>query len=226
VDSNQQPELAIFARSITISQLAITGQVMKFLAAIVFLLSPSAVLAYEAISKLVECSTISTAPNVTLKACATWYLSGPSTATIDGVAIEIGGYKNEYTIVTGLKEGIDTSALSEAAAKKAFSNGIVVLVERDDDDKCKVTVNVKGKSTVCSSCTFCGNDRYTADCQALKNGRKVTCESTGEGQVFFPLSKSALVQSFMKSPIRAPVNAPTKVAVRAPVKTPASAPKK
>jgi hypothetical protein len=198
---------------------------MKFFAAIVFLLSPSVVLAYEAISKLVECSTISTAPKVAFEACATWYLSGPSTAEIDGVAIEIGGYKNEYTIVTGLKEGADTTVLSAAAAKKAFGNGIVVVVERDDDDKCKVTVNLKGKPTVCSSCTFCGNDRYTADCSALKNGRKVTCESTGEGEVFFPLSKSALEQSFMKAPVRAPIKAPAKL-VRAPVKAPASAPKK
>jgi hypothetical protein len=202
---------------------------MKRFAAIVFLLSPSAVLAYEAISKLVECSTFSTASNVSFKACATWYLSGPSTATIDGVDIEIGGYKNEYTIVTGLKEGADTTALSEAAAKKAFGNGIVVVVERDDDDKCKVTFNVKGKPAVCSSCTFCGNDRYTADCSALKNGRKVTCESTGDGKVFFPLSKSALEQSFMKAPVRAPVKAPTKLVapkVCAPVKAPAAAPKK
>jgi hypothetical protein len=198
---------------------------MKFFAAIVFLLSPSVVLAYEAISKLVECSTISTAPNVSFKACATWDLSGPSTAEIDGVAIEIGGYKNEYTIVTGLKEGANTGALSEAALKKAFGNGIVVVVERDDDDKCKVTVNLKGKPTVCSSCTFCGNDRYTADCSALKNGRKVTCESTGEGEVLFPLGKSALEHSFMKAPVRAPVKAPTKL-VRAPVKSPAAAPKK
>jgi hypothetical protein len=103
------------------------------------------------------------------------------------------------------------------------------VVERDDDDKCKVTVNVKGKPTVCSSCTFCGNHRYTADCSALKHGRKVTCESTGEGKVFFPLTKSALEQSFMKAPVRAPVKAPTKLVapkVRAPVKAPVAAPKK
>jgi hypothetical protein len=89
--------------------------------------------------------------------------------------VKTSGAQNNYTIVTGLKEGVDTSAFSEAATKKAMSSGVVVVVqrdkdERDDYEKYKVPVNVTGKSTVCSSCSFYGTDRYSTDC-------KVTCES-------------------------------------------------
>jgi hypothetical protein len=205
---------------------------MKFFTAIVFLLSSSVVLANDAVSRIVECSRISTAPNASFVACATLDLY--VLASIDSEGGETSGYQNIYTIATGLEEGVDAAALSEAAAKKAFRNGIVVNVQgnRDEPDgtvKCTVTVTVKDKPTVCSSCTLCGNDRYSADCSALKNGRKVTCESAGKGKVFFPLSKSALEQSFLKAPVRAPVKAPTKLVapkVRAPVKAPAAAPKK
>jgi hypothetical protein len=115
-------------------------------------------------------------------------------------------------------------------------------VHVDDDDKCTVTVIVKDESKVCSSCTICGNDLYSADCTGLKHGRNVTCESTGYGDVFFPFSKSALEysSSTMKAPVavtaknvrapaaapkvRAPVKAPVKATAKAPIKAPVKAP--
>jgi hypothetical protein len=203
---------------------------MKFLvAAIGFFLSPSAVWSSVAINPIVECSTISTATSAPFDVCATWTLYGPSPAEIDGKLIYMGGYGTNYKIVTGLKEGVDTTALSESDLKKAYSKEIGIQVARDDNDNCTVTVNIKGESKVCSSCMFCGKDRYSADCTALKHGRNVTCESTGEGEVFFPLSKSALEcsSSTMKVPVavtakkvRAPAAAPK---VRAPVKAPVKA---
>jgi hypothetical protein len=216
---------------------------MKFLVAtIVFFVSPSAVWASVSLNPIVECSTISAATNAPFDVCATWTRSGPSPAEIDGKLIYMGGYGTNYKIVTGLKEGVDTTALSESDLKKAYSKEISVLVKRDDDDKCTVTVNVKDESKVCSSCTFCGNDRYSVDCTGLKHGRNVTCESTGEGEVFFPFSKSALECSSgsMKVPVamtaknvrapaaapkvRAPVKATAKAPVKAPIKAPVKAP--
>jgi hypothetical protein len=221
---------------------------MKFLVATIGLfLSPSAVWASAAINPIVECSTISVATNAPFDACATWARYGPSPAEIDGKLIYMGGYATIYKIVTGLKEGVDTTALSESDLKKAYSKGIGINVARDDNDKCTVTVNVKDESKVCSSCTFCGNDRYSADCTALKHGRNVTYESTGEGQVFFPFSKSALECSSsstmkapvavtakdvrapaaapkVRAPVKAPIKAPIKAQVKAPVKAPIKAP--
>jgi hypothetical protein len=226
---------------------------MKFLVAtIVFFVSPSAVWASVSLNPIVECSTISTAINAPFDVCATWTRSGPSPAEIDGKLIYMGGYGTNYKIVTGLKEGVDTTALSESDLKKAYSKEISVLVKRDDDDKCTVTVNVKDESKVCSSCTFCGNDRYSADCTGLKHGRNVTCESTGEGEVFFPFSKSGLECSsgsmkvpvavtaknvrapaaapkvrapvMLKAPVKATAKAPIKAPVKAPIKAPVKAP--
>jgi hypothetical protein len=157
-----------------------------FVAAIGFFLSPSAVWASKIFSPIVECSTISAAPNAPFEVCATWTVTGPSLAVIDDKPFYLGGNGNRYNIVTGLKEGVDTTALSESDLKKAYSNEIFIQVHVDDDDKCTVTVIVKDESKVCSSCTICGNDLYSADCTGLKHGRNVTCESTGDGDVFFP----------------------------------------
>jgi hypothetical protein len=203
---------------------------MKFLVATVALLmSPSAVWGSMSFNPLVECSTITTASSTPFEVCATSIAYGPSPASIDGKVIYMGGYGNDYKIVTGLKKGVDTTALSESDAKKAYGQEIGILVERDDKDKCKVTVNVKGDSKVCTSCTFCGKDRYSADCTGVKNGRKVTCESTGAGEVFFPLVKLALEPKLpdlcaptapVKPPVKPWVRAPTKPPIKAPVAAP------
>jgi hypothetical protein len=210
---------------------ALTPDTMKLLvAAVGLMLSPTVVWAWLECGGIVECSTLSESPNRTFEVCASWTLQGPSPQMIGDETIYTGGYRNEYKIVTGLKEGADVYSLSESEAKNAFSSGIVVLVTRDDrdNDKCEVTVSINNKANVCSSCTFCGKDRFSADCRALPNGRNVTCESTGsfgDVGVFFPLNSTALSATGAK--VRSPIaKAPTKAPV-APLKPklPVTAPK-
>jgi hypothetical protein len=199
---------------------------MKLLvAAVVFTLSPTVVWAWLECGGIVDCSIISESPNRTFEVCASWTLQGPSPQMIGEEIIYTGGYRNEYKIVTGLKDGADIFSLSESETKTAFSSGILVLVTRDDrdNDKCEVTVSINNKINVCSSCTFCGKDRFSADCRAIPNGRNVTCESTGsfgEVEVFFPLNSAALSATGAKVPTKAPaskVRAPTAEAFAAPV---------
>jgi hypothetical protein len=54
-----------------------------------------------------------------------------------------------------LKEGTDTSTLSESELK-TYKNGISVQVELDEDEVCKVTIRNKNKSAECMSYTYCG----------------------------------------------------------------------
>jgi hypothetical protein len=158
------------------------------------------------VNPIVECSTIK--GTTTFQACATAYFYTPSPAVIQGKPTYLGGYRSEYSITLGLKEGTDTTKLSKADTDKAYSNGITVSVERDDKDKCKVTVGIKDKSTTaCKSCTYCGNDKYTADCTNLKNGRATKCESAAMTQVYYPLSVVATSSSSSSPP---PPLAPTK----------------
>jgi hypothetical protein len=216
----------------------LSPHMMKLLvAAVGFMLSPALVWAWLECDSIVECSTLSESSNRTFEVCASWSLQGPSPQMIGEEMIYTGGYRNEYKIVTGLKEGADTLSLSESETKKAFSSGILVLVTRDDrdNDKCEVTVSINNKANVCSSCTFCGKDRFSADCSALPNGRNVTCESTGsfgDVDVFFPLTSTALSTTGAKASTKAPtsnVRSPTAKAPVAPVKpklpvTPKAAP--
>jgi hypothetical protein len=194
---------------------------------------------------IVKCSTIK--GTATFQACATSRFYTPSGVVDQGKPMYLGGFRSDYNITLGLKEGTDTTKLSQAETDKAYSNGITVSVERDDNDKCKVTVGIKGKSTACKSCTYCGNDKYTADCTNLKNGRAPKCESA-PAQVYYPLSVAAtssssppppaptkptkpppptkpMVKPPMRAPIKAPVKPPAKVpvSVKAPAKMPVKA---
>jgi hypothetical protein len=76
-----------------------------FVAAIGFFLSPSAAWASKIFSPIVECSTISAAPNAPFEVCATWTVTGPSLAVIDDKPFYLGGNGNRYNIVTG-QEGL------------------------------------------------------------------------------------------------------------------------
>jgi hypothetical protein len=201
------------------------------------ILLPSAIDAGATNSTIVECSSI--VENGTFfDACATWSQETPTLATISGHKVWVGNYKNEYTIVQGLKEGADTFSLNETLKKEAFRSGITVTVERDAFFECWVTVNMKGKLTMCSNCVYCGEDTISADCTNLKGGRSVTCESTGTGAVFFPFTSAALNVS-TKVPTAATVSAPvaapvlkvstqkpiTPVTVPVQIRAPVSAPK-
>jgi hypothetical protein len=195
-------------------------------------LSPLAVEASVAISTIVECSTIADSTNgTTFDACATWFAEGPSPAMFpNGSVVLLGQFRNEYSIVLGLKEGADTFSLSDEEREAAFGNGIIVTVQRESDgNKCEVSTKVKGDLNVCNSCSFCGEVAYSADCTNLKNGRNVTCEATGTGDVFFPYTSLALTTPSTKAPlaviISAPVAAPKAKVPTPKLRPPVSAPK-
>jgi hypothetical protein len=181
---------------------------------------------------IVECNTIKVpARNVTFAACATGVFYTPSPAVVNGKPVQIGGYRSEYAVTTGLKEGTDTTTLSEAARARAYANGINIVVERDDDDKCKVTIRTgSNRATICKSCTYCGDaEKYTADCTNAPNGRSVKCESAATSQIFYPMSVAATsagttVATPVKAPAKAPVKAPRRATPKAPVKAPVKRP--
>jgi hypothetical protein len=72
----------------------------------------------------------------------------------------------------------------------------------------------------CSSCSYCGNEKFSADCTNLPNGRIVQCESINP--VFFPFTSGALVVPKVASFL--PSNVPSDVPSNAPSNTPSIAP--
>jgi hypothetical protein len=206
---------------------------------LVFGLSSQSVDAAAAISPIVECTTIKPSTGSSFQVCATgdWYT--PGVCGGEGCDTIPQTFGNGYDIVQGLKDGTDTSSLSEANRKKAYSNGIRVSVDWVTSvDKpqvfCKVNVSVKNKLTKCKSCSYCGNNKFTSDCTNVANGRKVQCELATPTDVYYPLTLAALsaTPTAPKPPVRAPIKwvpspkAPVKlppVPVKAPVKPPVPA---
>jgi hypothetical protein len=186
--------------------------------------------AYLGISNVVECYTIVEANGKSFDACATWSMEMPAQTMLpNGTVFYEGLYKNEYTITKGFLEGTDTCAFyTDPVVERAHSTGIKITVQRQPDDtQCQVTVKIRSNSKKCSKCVYCGNDLYSVDCSMIQNGRSVTCEATGEGAVFFPLTSAALANRtvtkapiLVRAPVKAPVKAPKQAAARAPVVAP------
>jgi hypothetical protein len=199
------------------------------------------VVAYAVINPLVTCENITLDDSSTFQACAIGDFTGPSPAQFEnGTTIYMGGYSNNYEFVQGLEQGFDTTTLTEVELSNA-KTGIVVNVGRDDYDGCTVSVTTtqNGTKDDCASCTYCGNETYTADCTNIENGRMVYCETAAVETVYFPLTEAALEGSRnatnatdapAPSPtiVREPVSAPTDTnngSVSAPVApAPVSAP--
>jgi hypothetical protein len=122
--------------------------------------------------------------------CATAYYFTPSPFALEnGTTGYAGGYTNGYTIVQGIEDGEEETGNTEE------NTGIQITVSRDDLNVCTVSVIVKegGADTKCTSCSYCGNDAYKANCTNIQNGRMLDiCESAGEDVVFFPLTIDAL----------------------------------
>jgi hypothetical protein len=145
---------------------------------------------YASQTAIVECVDIAEDTGTTFEVCGIYSAFGPSPAQLEnGTTIYIGGYSNDYTIVQGLEAGTDTSSGNISAS---VYPGIEISVFRDDADICGVTVTAPGSTDkeACSTCTYCGNETYSADCTNLENGRDVNCESTVS--IFFPLTAEAL----------------------------------
>jgi hypothetical protein len=125
--------------------------------------------------------------------CSTGYYLTPSPFAFEnGTTGYSGGYTNGYTIVKGVKEG------QESTGNPDESTGIEITVSRDDFDVCTVSVVLTegGNDAKCTSCSYCGNDSYKANCTNIENGRLIdVCESAGADIVFFPLSANTLSNS-------------------------------
>jgi hypothetical protein len=157
---------------------------------------------------VVQCSTIATV-EAPFEVCATSYHEAPASTMDDQQqAVLEGDYMHEYAIVSGLVEGTDTSCLPNATS---FGTGIKVSVSRDQhDNTCQVTISWPHQDAhfECSSCRYCGDDRYTVDCSSVTpHGRSVTCQLATADQVFFPLQASAREQPPLQSPTYPPTAA-------------------
>jgi hypothetical protein len=186
---------------------------MKFSALVIISWFPAAIHAAASLSNIVECSKIKKVNNSTFTVCATAYYETPSPAMINDTTIYIGGYTDEYTILKGVRKGTDLGDLSVEELKWASVLDTVIKVHREDNNRCRVTVTVKGNSTQCNACQFCGGTKYSANCLNVNNGRNVVCESTGTGKVYFLLTESALrmakAPTLKPPPVAKPVTAPT-----------------
>jgi hypothetical protein len=142
------------------------------------------------LDNVVFCSDIvPDADSSSFEVCATASYTSPSPAQFEnGTVVLMGGYSNVYTIVQGLKEGDEsTGSLNEKA-------DIEVSVSRDDSGQCDVFITMNDETAQCNSCSYCDNDSYSVDCTNIENGRSTyeSCESSGQGVVFFPLTADAL----------------------------------
>jgi hypothetical protein len=166
--------------------------------AVLVALLPAAVYSAALYNPLVTCKTITTTTEddvgvktTSFDVCASYSATSPSPAMFEnGTVVYMGGYTHYFYIYQSTAEGFQEG---DAGFPVEADTNIEVLIARDDDDSCTVTVIMAdGTDTTCSSCSYCGNDeaKYSTDCTNIENGRMVECESADV--VFFPLSAAAL----------------------------------
>jgi hypothetical protein len=186
----------------------------------------------------VTCSNITSARIKNgFEVCATFYFLSCAWECLDD-GITCGCVSDDYIgyqITTGLKQGDQTDISSGMSAEdwaKAFRLELAVEIRTDQtkNNTCNVLITSKGKEQKCKTCSYCGDERYSADCTNVKYGRKVKCESAKErvngGQypdIFFPLNKIALQAPTIRAPMKAvapmakaPVAAPVQNAPKTP----------
>jgi hypothetical protein len=164
-----------------------------------------------ALSPIVQCSDLMDADETVFEACATTYFETPSPTFINNATVYVGPTVYQYSIVEGLEDGVDTMGLSPEELSAATENGIVVTVRYEVIENCTVTVEIKGTTTTCLDCTHCGSDTFIADCTNVPNGRAAMCESTAEGNVYFPLNAAAL--NLEKSVESSPAPSPSSTSI-------------
>lgn len=150
-------------------------------------LFPQASHGYISTSDGLLCDTIMPKNASSFEVCSIAFFEGPSIVSVevnDSVSYE-GDYINDYLIYRSFPDAAGTSQ-SDVAIE--YNAGYQIRVERNQtSDECMgVWVNRQN----CLSCTFCGNETYSADCTNLQFGRQATCENAT--QVFFPLTADAL----------------------------------
>jgi hypothetical protein len=158
--------------------------------ALVLALVPTTVQSAATFTTLISCEDITT-DEETFRVCSTYGVTSPNPATdANGTTTDIGGWDYYFNIYTAAAE--DMSEGKDDIPPQAYANITVHVSRSGDDDVCNVTVKTDGVETVCSSCTYCGNetDNYSADCTNMEHGRVVDCESTDI--LYFPLTSAAL----------------------------------
>lgn len=171
--------------------LTMLSQIISCLAVLAVL--PRTVDSAAAFNPLVSCKTITPTDGESFEVCASFGSTTPSPAQFEnGTTLELGGWSYNYNIYHPVADGAvegDEDFPSEAYVMN-------VLVTRSDAGDCNVTATPPGENmTMCSSCTYCGNETgddtlYSADCTNLENGREVECETTDV--VFFPFTAAAI----------------------------------
>lgn len=156
----------------------------------VFLLAafslPSAVISEVWFNPTVTCDSIPGRYGTSFEVCGVSAGSGPSPVDLeDGTTIYLGGFSTTFMITKDVEEGSHLGLLES-------NLGIEVEVQRDDDDSSSVTVTTPKSTEKCTSSSYCGNDKYSADCTNLKHGREVKCESAAPMDVFFPMNAWAV----------------------------------
>ena len=131
---------------------------------------------------IVQCRTF-THNGLSQEICAHTAGSTPSLATIpdaNGTLITVlaGGYTTELFYLEGVPNGTDVSVAT--IPDTAYTHEI--FVRREDDD---ITCSIKVNNVTCTTCGYCQNDLYTADCTNIDGGRVVEdCETD---LLFYPL---------------------------------------
>lgn len=136
------------------------------------------------LSPFVTCRNITADDATSFQVCATSEGTSPSPFGFEnGTTVYLGGWTSSFSIVQGVPDGFD---ITEESLPEGAETNITVLVSRDDNDACTVTVTGE---LDCVSCTYCGGNAYSADCTNLNHGRMVECEPTSG--VYYPLTADA-----------------------------------
>jgi len=140
-------------------------------------------------SPYVVCNTITD-----FRVCATGRSTRPAPAQFgNGTTVYLGGFSDTFYITSLEFQDLQGQELptQTISSSDSYYRGVVeISVSRDDNAVCKsVTVwyNITNTTSECASCTYCGDDEYSADCTNVPFGRSVTCElaNLGNSGVFF-----------------------------------------
>jgi hypothetical protein len=156
------------------------------------LLTPIYTDAAVALSNEVQCDTLEAEDGSSFDVCYLYSSQTPSPAQFEnGTTVYMGPYVNTYDVLEGVTDGEQVNNTDDSLL-------FTIEVGRDSQsNECYVSISPIQTYGQCTSCVYCGDDKYTADCTNLPNGRNVTCEASlyAESPIFFPLTKEAMSTS-------------------------------
>jgi hypothetical protein len=154
--------------------------------------TPTSTDAAVALSNTVACDTLKAEDGSSFDVCYLYSSETPSPGQLEnGTVIYIGQYVNTYDVLDDVSAGDTVNNTDDILL-------FTIEVGRDSQsDQCYVSVSPIETFGPCQSCAYCGDEKYSADCTNIPNGRNVTCEPSlyAESPIFFPLTKEALSTS-------------------------------